>query len=47
MRRRFVQLWCARAHQAVIMCLLSDTLPRRAASFSDGTTLGYRSWPPR
>jgi hypothetical protein len=35
MRRRFVQLWSARAHQVVIMRLLSDTLPRRAASFSD------------
>src|SRR5712691_2362655 len=26
--------------------LPSDTLPRRAAYFSDGTTLGYRCWPP-
>src|SRR5712692_5124241 len=26
--------------------LPSDTLHRRAAYFSDGTTLGYRCWPP-
>ncbi len=43
---RLVHLWSARAKQAVIMRIPSDTLPRRAAYFSDGTTLGYRSWPP-
>jgi len=43
---RLVHLWSARAKQAVILRIPSDTLPRRAAYFSDGTTLGYRSWPP-
>jgi len=28
------------------MRILSSTLPRRAAHFSDDTTRGYRSWPP-
>src|SRR6266852_5095710 len=46
MNMRLVHLWSARAKQAVIMRIPSDTLPRRAAYFSDGTTLGYRSWPP-
>jgi hypothetical protein len=46
MHGRFVHLWSARAHHAVSMRILSYTLPRRAASFSDGATLGYRSWPP-
>src|SRR2546430_10875295 len=31
---------------SVIMRILSSTLPRRAAYFSDGTTLSYCSWPP-
>ena len=31
------------AKQAVIMRILAHMLPRCAASFSDGTTLGYRS----
>ena len=44
---RLVQLWSARVKYAVIMRILSYTLPRRAAYFSDGTTLGYRFWPPR
>ena len=46
MYMQLVHLWSARAKQAVIMRIPSDTLPRRAAYFSDGTTLGYRSWPP-
>jgi len=29
------------------MRILSSTLARRAAYFSDGTTLSYCSWPPR
>jgi hypothetical protein len=45
MHLRLVHLWSARAKQAVIMRLLSQTLPWHAAYFSDGTTLGYRSWP--
>jgi len=46
MPMRLVHLWSARAKHAVIMRIPSDTLPRRAAYFSDKTTLGYRSWPP-
>ncbi len=42
---RLVHLWGARAKHAVIMRIPSSTLPRRAAYFSDGTTLGDRSWP--
>ena len=47
MPMRLVHLWSARVKHAVIMRILSYTLPRRAAYFSDGTTLGYRSWPTR
>ena len=36
----------ARAKHAVIMRIPSSTLSQHAAYFSDGTTLGYRSWPP-
>jgi hypothetical protein len=46
MHMRLVHLWSARAKHAVIMRITSYTLPRHAAYFSDGTTLGYRSWPP-
>ncbi len=46
MHMRLVHLWSARAKHAVIMRIPSSMLPRRAAYFSDGTTLGYRSWPP-
>jgi hypothetical protein len=44
---RLVHPLSARAKQAVIMRILSSTLARRAAYFSDGTTLSYCSWPPR
>jgi hypothetical protein len=47
MPMRLVHLWSARAKHAVIIRMLSYALPRRAAYFSDGTTLGYRSWPTR
>ncbi len=47
MYMRLEHLWSARVKHAGIMRLPSDTLPRRAAYFSDGTTLGSRSWPPR
>jgi hypothetical protein len=43
MYMRLVYLWGARAKHAVIMRISSNTLPRRAAYFSDGPTLGYRS----
>ncbi len=46
MHMRLVHLWSARAKHGVIMRIPSSMLPRRAAYFSDGTTLGYRSWPP-
>ena len=43
MYARLVHLWGARAKHAVIMRIPSSTLPRRAAYFSDGAALGYRS----
>jgi len=46
MPMRLVQLWSARTTHAVLMRMPFYTLPRRAAYFSDGTALGYRSWPP-
>ena len=46
MRMRRVPLSSARAQQAVLRRISSNMLPRHAASFSDGTTLRYRSWPP-
>jgi len=46
MYMRLVHLWGARAKHAVLMRIPSYTRPRRAAYFADGTTLGYRSWPP-
>jgi hypothetical protein len=46
MHLRLAYLWSARAKQAVIMRIPSSTLSQHAAYFSDGTTLGYRSWPP-
>jgi hypothetical protein len=42
---QLVQRWSARAQQAVLMCISSNTLPQRAVYFSDGPTLGYFSWP--
>jgi hypothetical protein len=45
MRMRRVHLWSARAKHAVLRRISSDTRPRRAAYFADGTTHGYRSWP--
>jgi len=46
MPRRLVQLWSVRAKHAVLRRLPSSTLPQCASYFSDGTALGYRSWPP-
>jgi len=46
MYMRLVHLWGARVKHAVIMRIPSSTLPRRATYFADGTTRGYRSWPP-
>ena len=43
MHLRLVHLWSTQAQQAVIMRILSRTLLRRAAYFSDGTPLSYRS----
>ena len=43
-----VHLWSVYEQNIrVIMRILSYTLLRRAAYFSDSTTLGYRSWPTR
>jgi hypothetical protein len=43
MHLRLVYLWSTRAKQAMIMRIPSHRLPRRAAYFADGTTLGSRS----
>jgi hypothetical protein len=45
MLMRRIHLRSARAKHAVLMRISSNTLPRRAAYFSDGPTRGYRSWP--
>jgi hypothetical protein len=47
MYMRLKHLWSAPAQHAGIVCIPSATRPRRAAYFSDGTTRGSRSWPPR
>ncbi len=47
MYMRLKHLWSAPAQHAGIVCIPSGTRPRRAAYFSDGTTRGSRSWPPR
>ena len=44
MPMRLVYVWSARVKHAVLRRISSNTLPRHAAYFSDGTTLGYRSW---
>jgi hypothetical protein len=44
MPMRLVQLWSARAQHAVLRRISSNTLPRRAAYFSNATTRGYHSW---
>jgi hypothetical protein len=46
MRMRPVDLWSARVKEAVIMRLASDTRPRRATQFSDGTVFLCHPCPP-
>jgi hypothetical protein len=41
MPMRLIPLCSARAKQAVLRRISSNTLPRRAASFSDGIPLGF------
>jgi hypothetical protein len=43
---RPVYLWSARGKEAVIMRMASDTLPRRATHFSDGTAFLCHPCPP-
>src|SRR5215216_623376 len=46
MRMRPVCLWSARVKEAVIMRISSDTLPRHATHFSDGTVFICHPCPP-